>query len=144
MRKFNYNIEFREIDETVSKTLKTSSVSVLSPLLVDNLLCVDASPAIIVRDVTFISENLNKFQNVSDVQQMAIVERLRASVPSSDKLSDEELFSHMKSRYAQLPAEVDSYLNYINSNLDIIKSDIDSLVKSKASESPESSSSVES
>lgn len=127
MRKFNYNIEIRPISSEDASSLKTCSVSVISPLLVDSLLCLDESPSLILRDISYISQNLGKFQNISDVQQMSIVERLRSAVPASESFSDDELFSHMKSRYAQLPAEVDSYLNYINSNLDLIKADFEKL-----------------
>lgn len=120
MRRFNYSFNFCDYSDDDLRQLKVSSVSVIAPLLVDELLCLFESPATIVRDVSYVAQNLSKFQNVSDVQQASIVERLRSTVPASANFTDEELFSHMKSRYCQLPSEVDSYLNYINSNIDLI------------------------
>lgn len=117
MRKFNCIVETDSLE--VDNSVIRASVSVVAPLLFDELPSTVDRPCTVIRDISYISENLSKFQNMSDIQQMAIVERLRDRGSSQfDKLSDEELLSVVKPRFVQLPAEVNAYLNYINNNID--------------------------
>lgn len=123
MRTKSYSIDFLELPVLVNEVSCKSSV--IAPLLVDTLPCVDCEPCVVVHDITYIASNLNKFSDISDIQQSAIIDRLRSvGGDTFDKFSDDELFSTLKSRYSQLPAEVNSYIDYINNNIDLVKSDI--------------------
>lgn len=136
MRCIKYSIEPVEVDFEKVPSAKFTSLSVVAPLLRDELPSVNGAPCIVFRDVTYIADNLSKFNNLSDVQQVALVNRLRSAGKGSfDNLTDDELFSFMKSRYAQLPSEIDAYINYVNNNIELIKSDIERAEAAKAAES---------
>lgn len=123
MRIKNFNIEVVDISTFIPPV--AVRVSPIAPLLVDTLPSSDSAPSKVYRDITFIADNLSKYQNISEFEVASIIERLHASAPSGafDGCSDDELFSYLKSRYCQLPSEVNSYLNYIDNNIDLIIDD---------------------
>ncbi len=123
MRITNYSIDVVDISTFVPPVVVR--VSPVADLLVDSLPSCDSSPSKVYRDITYIADNLSKYQNISEFEVASIVERLRSSAPSGafDKCSDEELFSYMKSRYCQLPSELTAYFNYIDNNIDLIVDD---------------------
>lgn len=59
---------------------------------------------------------------------------------SKPKMTDKQLLSYIKSRHIQSPSELQSWLNYLSSRYDIVKSDVKSVVddiKSSAGSDPE-------
>lgn len=123
MRNKNFSIEVVDISTFIPPV--AIRVSPVADMLVDSLPCCFSAPSKIYRDITYIADNLSKYQNISDFEVAAIVERLHSSASSGafDGCSDEELFSYMKSRYCQLPSELNAYLNYIDNNIDLIVED---------------------
>lgn len=123
MRTTKFSIEIVDISTFVPPV--AIRVSPVADLLVDTLPSCDLSPSKVYRDITYVADNISKYQNISEFEVAAIVERLHSSAPSGafDGYSDDELFSYMKSRYCQLPAELNSYLNYIDNNIDVILDD---------------------
>lgn len=123
MRKFNFTIEVPETPIDCMEVLPQSDV--ISPLLVDHLPSVDGPGCEVSHDIVWLSENLSRFTDLSNMQEAAIVNALRSNPDCfTDGYSDEELFDTLKSRFCQLPAEINSYINYINNNIDIINEDI--------------------
>lgn len=123
MRKFNFTIDVPVVPLECMEVLPQSDV--ISPLLVDYLPSVDGPGCEVYHDITWLSENLSRFSDLSNMQEAAIVNALRSN-PScmTDGFTDDELFNSLKSRFCQLPAEVNAYINYINNNIDIINEDI--------------------
>ncbi len=123
MRNTNYSIDVVDISTFVPPV--AVRISPVAELLVDSLPSCDSSPSKVYRDITYIADNISKYQNISEFEVASIVERLRSTASSGafDNCSDDELFSYMKSRYCQLPSELNAYLNYIENNIDIIVDD---------------------
>lgn len=123
MRKFNFTIEVPVVPLECMEVLPQSDV--ISPLLVDYLPSVDGQGCEVYHDITWLSENLSRFTDLSNMQEAAIVNALRSN-PScmTDGFTDDELFNSLKSRFCQLPAEVNAYINYINNNIDVINEDL--------------------
>lgn len=133
MRRISYYIEDCNIELPLNVT--TASTSVIAPLLADTLPVIDGKKIVVSRDISYIAQNLQKFQNISNVQQAAIVDRLRQVGGNTfDNFSDEELFESMRSRYCQLPSEVSAYIDYINSNIDLVKKGISDSLASKVND----------
>lgn len=123
MRTKKYSIEVVDISTFIPPV--AIRISPVSDMLVDSLPSCDSAPSKVYRDITYVADNISKYQNISEFEVASIAERLR-SFPASgafDSCSDEELFSYMKSRYCQLPSELNAYLSYIDNNIDLIVDD---------------------
>lgn len=143
MRKFNFTIDVPVVPLECMEVLPQSDV--ISPLLVDTLPSVDGPGCEIYHDIVWLSENLSRFTDLSNMQEAAIVNALRSNSSCiTDGFTDKELFDSLKSRFCQLPAEVNAYINYINNNIDIINEDIKAAAAAAAAESSSSSSSADS
>lgn len=143
MRKFSFTIESIPMPLECMEVLP--QVDVVAPLLVDTLPSVDGPGCEVYHDIVWLSDNLSRFTDLSSMQEASIVNALRSN-PSclTDGFTDEELFNSLKSRFCQLPAEVNAYINYINNNIDIINEDIKAAAAAAAAETSSSSSSADS